>query len=134
MPAAGHPNVDLIRRLYEALEARDLDTIVSLFDPEVDIVQTEELPWGGEYHGHKGLAEFFGALGRHIRSKVKHARVFAAGDRVVQVGRTTGTVNATGAAFDIDEVHLFTVRDGRVVRFEAYIDTPSTLAVLAAPG
>ena len=47
-------------------------------------------------------------------------------------GRTAGTVNATGAAFDVDELHLLTVRDGRVVRFEAYIDTPAMLAALGA--
>ena len=45
-------------------------------------------------------------------------------------GKTAGTVNATGAAFDVDELHLLTVRDGKVVRFEAYIDTPAMLAAL----
>jgi ketosteroid isomerase-like protein len=43
-----------------------------------------------------------------------------------------GTVNASGAAFSIDEVHVFTVADGVIVRFEAYIDTPAMLDALHA--
>jgi hypothetical protein len=51
----------------------------------------------------------------------------------VQVGRTRGTVRANGAAFDVPEVHVWTVAGGRVRRFEAYLDTPAMLAALARP-
>jgi uncharacterized protein len=131
---AEHPNVEQIRRLYDAFAALDLDAIVAIVDPDVEISQTDELPWGGTFHGHAGLAEFFGKLREHITSTVTHAAVYAAGDRVVQAGRTAGTVNATGTTFDIDEVHLFTLRDGKVVRFEAFIDTPAMVAALSQPG
>lgn len=33
--------------------------------------------------------------------------------------------------FDIAEVHVFELRDGRIVRFTAYIDTPAMLDALA---
>jgi uncharacterized protein len=125
-----HPNVEVVRRLYDAFAATDLETILTLVDPDIVITQTEELPWGGEYRGYDGLRDFFGAIRGNIASQVTHVAVFSAGDRVVQVGRTAGTVNATGAAFDIDEVHLLTLRDGRVTRFDAHIDTPAMLAVL----
>jgi uncharacterized protein len=128
--AEAQQNVELVRRLYEAMATADLDTILSIVDPDVVITQTPELPWGGEYHGHAGLAEFAGKLTDTITSVVTHQAVFAAGDRVVQVGRTAGTVNATGTEFDIDEVHVHTIRAGKIVRFEAHIDTPSMLAVL----
>ena len=41
-------------------------------------------------------------------------------------------MNANGAPFDVQEMHLLTVRDGRVVRFEAHIDTPAMLEALQA--
>jgi ketosteroid isomerase-like protein len=50
----------------------------------------------------------------------------------VQIGRTAGTVVATGAPFDVAETHVWTVRDGRAVRFRAYVDTPAMLDALAA--
>ena len=130
--AAEHPNVALVRRYYAALEARDLDTVVSLVSPEVDIFQTEELPWGGRFHGHEGLSEFFLTLVANITSSVTTERIYAAGDDVVQIGRTAGTVNATGAEFDVAEVHILTVSDGQIVRFEARIDTPAMLEALHA--
>src|SRR3546814_9621077 len=55
-------------------------------------------------------------------------RMIDAGDRVVVVGRTHGTVNANGAPFDIPVVHVWTLHEGRAAAFEAYIDTPAMLA------
>ena len=52
----------------------------------------------------------------------------------MQVGRTAGTVNATGVEFDVDEVHVLTLRDGKVVRFAATIDTPAMLDALGQSG
>lgn len=127
-----HPNVDLVRRLYAALDAVDLETILEIFDPEVEVHQTEELPWGGDFQGHDGLGRFFGLLRENITSKVTIQTVYAAGDEVVQIGRTAGTVNATGTPFDVEEMHLLTIRDGKVVRFEARIDTPAMLEALRA--
>ncbi len=43
---------------------------------------------------------------------------------VVQIGRTRGRVRATGKEFDVPETHVWTVEEGRVIRFESYIDTP----------
>lgn len=127
-------NVKLVRRLYDAFAASDFDTILAVMDPELVVTQADALPWGGEFHGYEGLATFFGRLREHITSEVTHAALYGAGDHAVQFGRTAGTVNATGAAFDIDEMHLFTIRDGRVVRFEAYIDTPAMLSALGGDG
>lgn len=127
-----HPNVELVRRLYVALEAVDLETILEIFDPEVEVHQTEELPWGGDFQGHDGLGRFFGLLRENITSTVTVQAVYAAGDEIVQMGRTAGTVNATGAPFDVQEMHLLTIRDGKVVRFEAHIDTPAMLDALRA--
>jgi ketosteroid isomerase-like protein len=128
--AEEHPNVALVRRYYEALEARDLDTVASLVSPEVEVFQTDELPWGGRFHGHDGMTEFFLKLLGTISSQVTIERIYAAGDDVVQIGRTAGTVNATGAEFDVAEVHTLTVQDGLITRFEARIDTPAMLDAL----
>lgn len=125
-----HPNVDLVHRLYAALAAVDLDTILQIFDPDVEVHQTDELPWGGDFQGHEGLGRFFGLLREHITSTVTIQTVYAAGYEVVQFGRTSGTVNATGNPFDVQEMHLLTVRDGKVVRFEAHIDTPAMVEAL----
>jgi ketosteroid isomerase-like protein len=123
-------NVKTVRRLYDAFAATDLETILALTDLEIEIVQTPLLPWGGEFHGQEGLGEFFGKLTGAISSRVTIHNVFASGDQVVQVGRTAGTVNGSGVEFDVDEVHVLTLRNGKIVRFAATIDTPAMLDAL----
>jgi hypothetical protein len=44
-------------------------------------------------------------------------------NHVVEVGRTRGRVVATGREFDVPETHVWTLESGKVVRFDAYIDT-----------
>ena len=127
-------NVATIRRLYDALSARDASVIQELFAPDATIWQSPELPWGGEYEGHDGVFTFFLSLVEHIESQVTTEALFAAGDHVVQTGRTRGTVRANGAPFDIPEVHVWELRDGRIVRYQSYIDTPAMLAALSREG
>jgi uncharacterized protein len=123
-------NVATIERVYQALAARDANVIQEVFAPHVTIRQSPELPWGGDYEGIDGAFTFFLTLVEHIESQVTTESLFAADDQVVQTGRTRGTVRANGASFDIPEVHVWELRDGKVVRYQVYIDTPAMLEAL----
>ena len=123
-------NVATIQRVYNALTTRNMDVIQELFAPDIAIWQSPELPWGGDYDGHDGTFNFFLKLIEHIESQVTTESLFAAGDHVVQTGRTRGKAVANGAAFDVPEVHVWELRDGKVIRFTVYIDTPAMLAAL----
>ena len=123
-------NLATIKHVYEAFGARDANLIAELFAPDVAIWQTPELPWGGDYHGHDGAFTFLLKLVEHIESQVTTESLFAAGDHVVQTGHTRGKVVANGAQFDVAEVHIWELRDGKVVRFTVYIDTAAMLAAL----
>jgi uncharacterized protein len=126
-------NLATVRRVYEAMQARDVDRILGeLFSPDITIWQTPDLPWGGTHHRHDGAIKFFVTLVEHIQSQVTTEYLYPAGDHVVQIGRTRGTVVANGASFDISEVHLWELRDEKVVRFEVYIDTPAMLEALSS--
>ncbi|MGH9050651.1 MAG: nuclear transport factor 2 family protein, partial [Acidimicrobiia bacterium] len=106
---------ELLARTYRALTERDVETVVAMVDPSITIWQTEELPWGGRYEGLDGFAEFFGKLSGTITSAVEVEDIFEAGDHVVETGFTRGTVNSTGVAFDVREVHVWELRDGKAV-------------------
>jgi uncharacterized protein len=123
-------NVAAIRRLYDGLAARDASVIQELFAPNAVIWQSPELPWGGQHEGHDGVFTFFLTLVERIESKVTTESLFAAGEHVVQTGRTRGTVRANGASFDVPEVHVWELRDGKVVRYLSYIDTLAMLEAL----
>lgn len=123
-------NIATIERVYEAFESRDADKLQELFAPDIAISQASELPWGGDYQGHDGAFTFLLKLVEHIESRVTTQSLFAAGDHVLQTGRTRGKVVANGASFDVPEVHVWELRDRKVVRFQAYIDTPAMLDAL----
>jgi hypothetical protein len=65
-----------------------------------------------------------------IDSAVSIDSVFEADGDVIQFGHTRGTVRANGAAFDIPEVHRWTIRDGKAVAAHFAIDTAAMLDAL----
>ena len=127
-------NVELVAGFYRSAAEGDFDTVLAMLDPDVTVWQTEELPWGGSYEGIDGFIEFFGKLRESIESKVDIEEVFEAGEHVVQMGHTRGTVNANGVAFDVREVHVWGVRDGKLLSLRSHIDTPAMLAALHKEG
>jgi hypothetical protein len=123
-------DIDVVRSVYEAMAAGDLDRLLELVDATCVITQDPRLPWGGRHEGHNGLATFAARLRGAIASSVTTDALFAADDEVIQVGRTRGTTVDGGAEFDIPEVHRWIVRGGKVVAAHFAIDTPAMLAAL----
>lgn len=126
-------NLAIIQQVYAAFESADLDTVLALVDPDCTITQDPALPWGGEHHGTDGAATFAITLAGTISSTVTVNGLFEAGDRVIQYGHTHGTVIATGAAFDVPEVHVWTLRDGKIIAAEFYIESSAMLVALGSP-
>ena len=125
--------IDVVRSVYEAMGARDLERLALLVDPECVITQDPRLPWGGRHEGHAGFATFAAALTGTIDSVVTTEAMFAADDEVIQFGRTRGRVIANGAPFDLPEVHRWTIRGSRAVAAHFAIDTEAMLAAIEAP-
>ena len=130
------PRVQLVAGLYAAFSRRDLPAILRTLSPAVVFSQTEELPWGGTFQGLAGVQEFTSRLVQHIDSQATMTEFVEAGSCVVALGRTRGLARATGQAFDVRAVHVWTLGDpdagsDRITRLEAYIDTPAMLDALA---
>jgi len=49
---------------------------------------------------------------------------------VVAVAYTRGIARATGKEFEVPAVHVWTLKNGKVLRFDAYIDNPRMIAAL----
>lgn len=56
----------------------------------------------------------------------------AQGDHVVTAGRVQSRIKLTGKRIDTPMVHLWTLRDGRVVRGQELVDTAAVLAAFTA--
>lgn len=130
--AASHIDIDIVRQTYAALERGDAPTLVALSSPDIVVYQSDLIPWGGRHSGHDGLKQFLQGVMSRVDSTIETAELYSAGDRVVQVGRTRGTVRATGKTFDAAETHIWRVRDDKIVAFEAYVDTDELTRALDA--
>ena len=123
-------DIETVRAIYSAMGTRDTDRLLQLIDEQVIITQDPAVPWGGRHIGHDGFAHFALALTGTIDSAVTTDAMFAADGDVFQIGRTSGTVRASGTPFDIPEVHRWTIRNGKAVAAHFAIDTPAMLAAL----
>ncbi len=124
-------NIQLVKDLYAAFARRDTPAILAKIAPDFEAIQSTEIPWGGHYRGPDGLLQFFTKLTSHLNNEaLPIERYLDAGDHVVAVGRTQGTVRANGKRFDVPLAHVWKIENGHIVRFTPYIDNPTMLASL----
>jgi hypothetical protein len=122
--------VEAVEELYEAFGRRDIAKVFGLLAADVEIAQSEELPWGGVYCGHEGAREFFGKLGSQLNSTLEIERLIHSGDHVTAVGWTTGTVKANGASYRVPIAHVWRLRDGQVSGVQFLIENALMLDAL----
>jgi uncharacterized protein len=93
-------------------------------DVEWVTTQLSGVPVGGAYHGVEEAGRFFSSLGdaqepRHFEPK----EFVAQGEKVVALGHYAWHVESTGREWESDFAHVFSVRDGKIARFQEYTDT-----------
>ena len=81
-------------------------------------------PWSGKDKGHEEVRYFFSKLTETIDSRFDPDQFIDDEEgHVVAVGHTRGSVRATRREFEVPVVHVWTIREGKADKFEAYIDT-----------
>lgn len=123
-------NVRVVRRLYELYNALDPDPatrvesdelhqLMRLFAPDVEFTTVEESPEAGTYRGREEISRSWGRwLAGVGTDRLEIAAVEARGDLVLALSENhyetphgVSTRNRGGG--------IFTLRDGRIVRFAA---------------
>ncbi|MDX1875007.1 nuclear transport factor 2 family protein [Mycolicibacterium sp. 120266] len=109
-------NIDLVTRGYEAFTKGDIDTVMALFDDNVEWVQPGNSTISGTYHGKGELGQYLARLAEKNVS-VTLNRLVADGDTVVAL-----TEVAVGDEKGSD-ADVFTIRDGKTARVQVHTDT-----------
>jgi ketosteroid isomerase-like protein len=128
-------NLDVIRRGYDAFGRGDINTLLESFDEQVSWVTPgpPELATSGRRTGRQEVAEFFVSVNELFDIQRFEPKDFLAqGDRVVVVGSETARARSTGNVIEVDWVHVFTMRNGKVVAFQEFFDTAAVVAALSA--
>lgn len=128
-------NLEVVRRGYDAFGRGDMDALLSSFDEQIEWVTPgpQDLATSGRRRGRQQVAEFFAAVNEIFDIQRFEPKEFIAqGDRVMVLGDETVRVKATGKVLDDDWAHVFTLRNGKIVAFQEYIDTAAVVAELHA--
>jgi ketosteroid isomerase-like protein len=120
-----------VQSIYAAYTRRDFAAFFAVLDPDVEVRQTRQLPWGGEYRGHDQVRELFKKVAELTETQPVPDEYFESGETVVVIGRLQGKARLTGKPIDLRIVHAWTLRDGRVVRYEPFMDSVKMLDALA---
>ena len=116
----------VVQQAYEAFGRQDVPAILNLVAEDVDweFVGPASLAYAGRRRNHKQVADFFAAVARADEIHAFEPREFiAAGEHVTVLGWESATAVESGAKFQSDWVHVFTVKKGKVTRWRGFANT-----------
>lgn len=129
-------NVAVVRRLFQAVEDRDVEPMYGIYDPEVTITEAPSLPYGGTYHGHQGALEHgLGYLQAWEALQTEDDRRlqprFACFEDTVLVRWRQKAHGPKGQGFDQPCLSVYELRGGKVVESTMHhLDTAALLGFL----
>lgn len=121
-------NVEVVRKLYDCW-ARG-QTPVDAFDPDVEFARIGPGLTGdvGEW---RGVASMLAAMATYLDNwagfQIRAEQLIGRGDQVLVLTRQSGRARQGGVPFDKALADLFTLRNGKIVRYEAYWDRTDAL-------
>jgi len=123
--------LDLVKVAYSAFGRGDLAAILELVADDVQWTfrGSKGLPYTGSWRTKTDVAKWFQNIPKADDIQAFEPREFIAGsDSVTVLGWERSRAVPNGTVFESDWVHVFTVRDGRVVRFWGMYDTEASAA------
>ena len=116
----GAPNAVIIRKAYEDFARGNIPAVFAAFDPSITWHVPGHGPLSGDYSGHDQIGGFFQRtmeLSGGTFSIDVH-NVLSEDDLVVVLA--TVNVQRNGISASFPEVHIWRMRDGKVVEFYEY--------------
>ena len=120
-------NLATVRTMYEAFSRGDAQLAMSHMDDHIEWFQAENSPYADRspYKGRESVAA--GVFLRFVADwndfRMVPQLFHDAGDTITVEGRYIGTCRATGRQVYSQFAHIFTFRNGLIVRFQQYTDT-----------
>jgi len=124
----GEADVETLKRGYAALNRGDLSVVLELLDPEIEWHEPAPSPEAGAHRGRDSFERFLrGWLESFDAFRVDPERVVERGDDLVVIVRQSGTGRSSGLHVDARLAHVWTVANGKAVRWEAVAEPEAAL-------
>ena len=130
-------NVTLMKHLYDSFGRGDIPAVLGAMNSDIHWHQAEGNPYrpsGEPWVGPDAvLNNLFMRLGAEWDGFTVHPGSFHdAGTSVIVEARYRGTYKPTGKSMDAQVCHVWDVKDGKVTRFQQYLDTAKVQDVMSA--
>jgi len=120
-------NVEIVRGMYQAFTSGNVPGVLSKLSPNVEWFEAENFIYadGNPYIGPKAVLEgvFLRIVSEWNGFTVTPEEILDSGDRVITLGIYSGTHKTTGKSVRAQMVHVWTLADGKAIKFQQYTDT-----------
>lgn len=125
---------EVVKSLYEAFGTGDMPTVLGLLHPKVVWCEAEGSPYdsGDGWIGPDAVVEnLFSKMGEDWEVfTVKPGQFHDSGPVVTVEGRYAAKHNTTGKEMDCQVCHVWTVANGKITKFQQYVDTAKLREVM----
>jgi uncharacterized protein len=120
-------NVEIVRAIYRAWETGSpLDS--GLLAEDIEWVNAKEAVESGTRKGAEAFGDAVAKVdGTFDEARIEFERFIDAGDRVVVIGTLRGIGRGSGIDVTRRQGYLWTIRDGKAIRFEWFNDPDEAL-------
>jgi ketosteroid isomerase-like protein len=116
-------NVEVVQKLYDALNGRDLPAVVHLIAPDIELRTTVET-----YRGVEGIEAFIADVDRTFEDyTATTGKITDAGDRVLVEVHQSGRGRESGIDIEHTFTHVWTLTSGRVTSLRAFANREDAL-------
>src|SRR5215211_564851 len=121
-------NVEIVRRAHEALNAGNLDELMTLCHPGFRLDMSDRVLNPATYEGQDGLRRFYSDVQEVWERYVWEPEALRdEGDSVVALLQTTGRGRGSGVEIERKTAMLWTLRDGKALSSRFFRDPQRAL-------
>ena len=116
---------------YQMFLKGDIQGVLDMCSDDIEWTSADlpSVPFAGAFHGKTAVMDFFQKLAGSVEFLDYQPQSFIADEEKVAVsGVSTVRVKATGSTYDDIWVHIFTMKNGKTVRFEQFHNTAAAIA------
>ena len=118
--------------MYEAWLAQDERAVFETFDADIELNPDPEAAWvgiGQVYRGHAGMRSYMASVYEAFEGyRPEVEELIDVGDQVLTLAIEHGKGRGSGADVQANRTaHLWTLRDGRAVRLDLYLNRDKAL-------
>lgn len=125
-------SLQVVKQLYAELGRGNMQAVLDLMADDIiwEVTgPTEVVPWLGKRRGREQVSNYFDVLNETVGIiSFQLQEMVAQDDKVVSIIHEKSYVKANNRTYEIAFVHLFVVSQGKVVKFNAYIETGPMIA------